>query len=99
MIRHESESIERSLHGSVRRCYEQVDAVAQECKEIQAVCETLGSETDGALAHVARTCDECAKISDEMAPMRDRIESLEESRQSCCYFVLQKFSQRNFFRS
>lgn len=78
-IRGESEKIERSLHGSVRRCYEQVDAAAKECGELRTVCSTLGG-TDGALTRVARSCDGCVKISDEMGPLRERIEGLEESR-------------------
>ncbi len=79
-IRAESENIERSLHGSVRRCYEQVDTAASECGQLRSVCSTLGSDTDGALARVGRSCDECVRISEEMAPLRDRIEGLEESR-------------------
>lgn len=79
-IRVESENIERSLHGSVRRCYEQVDTAASECGELREVCATLGGNTDGALARVGRACDECVRISEEMAPLRDRIEGLEESR-------------------
>lgn len=80
MIRDDAERVERTLHDSVRNCYEQVTAAASECASLRDVCRALGSDSDGTLSRIARACDQCRTISDEMAPMRDQIENLEESR-------------------
>lgn len=80
MIRAEAEHVERSLHGSVRSCYEQMAAAASECAALRDVCSTLGGDSDGTLARVARACEQSRAISDDMAPHRAAIENLEESR-------------------
>eukprot|EP00171_Calliarthron_tuberculosum_P017680 IDg17680t1 len=80
MIRADAEHVERSLHGSVRSCYEQMAEAALECGALRNACRSLSGDADGTLARVARACEQSRTISDDMAPHRATIEGLEESR-------------------
>ncbi len=85
-IRNDAEQIERSLHGSVRDCYAQLDEAAAECSKITKITSQLGNDTSGTLQAIASACQKCNDISAKMQPVREKIENLEESRRVMLLF-------------
>lgn len=77
-IRHSSESLQLSLHTSIRRYYEHLDATSAAARSCAAQVASLLPTTDA----VAECANRAAGVNARLAPAREEVDKLEGARRA-----------------